>query len=179
MQKIFVIACFHFVCGFALAQDSKVETLQINPYLKVQNDAFFKILALDCENSYVDYIKGFDFEWGYFYTLKVKITQLEKPPADGSNYVATLLETIQKTKVLAGFQFKMLVTNTLYLSGDPESCFEPINKNTFRYFDKINIEVPDLLMNHFEKILNHEEEAFGMFTFLENGDLQLVSLQKR
>jgi hypothetical protein len=179
MQKIFVLAFFYFFYCFAFGQGSKTETLQINPYLKVQNAAFFKVLALDVKNSYVDNIEGFDFEWGYFYTLTVKITKLEYPPADGSNYEAALLKTVIKEKVSKDFEFKMLVTNTFYLAQDPGNYFVPIAKNTFRYFDEINIVVSDLLLDDFEKILRHEEEADGIFNLLDNGTLQLVSLQKR
>ena len=37
-----------------------------------QNYEHFKRLVLDSPDSEAEYIKGFDFNWGYTYTLKVK-----------------------------------------------------------------------------------------------------------
>ena len=54
------------------------------------------------EASYVD---GFDFEWGYFYTLKVKEIYLGEFP-DGTNYEYSLLNVISKEKVSDTLIFK-------------------------------------------------------------------------
>lgn len=43
-------------------------------------------------------IEGFDYEEGYTYTLKVRITRLKNPPADGSIFSYSLVDVISKQK---------------------------------------------------------------------------------
>ena len=44
-------------------------------------------------------IEGFNFEPGYRYRLKVKVTELENVPADASSLRYTLVEQLEKKKV--------------------------------------------------------------------------------
>ncbi len=44
-------------------------------------------------------IEGFDFEPGYSYIIKVKLTAIANPPADGSSMCFELHEIIQKQKI--------------------------------------------------------------------------------
>lgn len=44
------------------------------------------------------FIKGFKFEEGYFYILKVKYTHLVDPPADSANVECELISVIAKVK---------------------------------------------------------------------------------
>lgn len=46
----------------------------------------------------INFIEGFDFEPGYFYVLKVKITHLANPPQDWYNVEYKLIELISKTE---------------------------------------------------------------------------------
>lgn len=59
------------------------------------------LVKIDAENhTYpIGFIDGFEFEAGYSYTLKVKITHLANPPQDGYNVRLELLSLISKTKV--------------------------------------------------------------------------------
>lgn len=50
-------------------------------------------------NYFYDQIEGFDYEEGFIYTLKVRITPVANPPADGSDRKYTLLEVLSKEKV--------------------------------------------------------------------------------
>lgn len=50
---------------------------------------------------FYDQIEGFNYEEGYFYELKVKVTQVKNPPADGSSLYYTLIKVVSKTKVEA------------------------------------------------------------------------------
>ncbi len=43
-------------------------------------------------------IKGFKYETGFEYLLKVKIETIKKPPADGSSLKYTLIEILEKNK---------------------------------------------------------------------------------
>ena len=50
-------------------------------------------------NLFYDQIKGFQYEAGFVYTLKVRVEKLENPPADGSASKYILIETVSKEKV--------------------------------------------------------------------------------
>ena len=63
-----------------------------------QNYEHFKRLVLDSPDSEAEYIDGFDFEWGYYYTLKVKEKKVG-PLSDGTRYDYFLLKVISKEKV--------------------------------------------------------------------------------
>ena len=53
-------------------QQTIIKEIKIKPYKYTQNYEHFKRLILDSPNSEASYVDGFDFEWGYFYILKVK-----------------------------------------------------------------------------------------------------------
>jgi len=43
-------------------------------------------------------IDGFDYEEGFFYKIKVRVTEVENPPADASSLKYTLIEILEKSK---------------------------------------------------------------------------------
>ncbi|MGC1631684.1 MAG: DUF4377 domain-containing protein [Gelidibacter sp.] len=48
---------------------------------------------------FYDHIEGFDYEKGFFYKLKVAVTKIDNPPADGSSLHYKLIEVLAKSKV--------------------------------------------------------------------------------
>lgn len=61
----------------------------------------------ESEDSNWDYlhdgIEGFEYEMGYVYSLKVNLTHVENPPADGSSIHYELVELLTKEAVDSGF----------------------------------------------------------------------------
>ncbi|MFK7860430.1 MAG: DUF4377 domain-containing protein [Granulosicoccus sp.] len=51
-------------------------------------------------------IEDFEFEWGYQYELRVRVTEIDDPPEDASSRHYSLVEQVQKTKVDAGSSFE-------------------------------------------------------------------------
>lgn len=49
-------------------------------------------------SSFYGKIEGFDYEEGYNYKLKVEVSTIEHPPADGASKKYILLEVLDKTK---------------------------------------------------------------------------------
>jgi hypothetical protein len=47
---------------------------------------------------FYDDIRGFDFEPGFRYTLRVDVQQIEEPPADASSLQYELVEVVNKTR---------------------------------------------------------------------------------
>ena len=69
-------------------------TLPVHTTIK-KNYEHFKRLVLDSPDSEAEYIYGFDFEWGYDYTIKVKETEIG-PLSDGTNFEYSLVKIIKK-----------------------------------------------------------------------------------
>ena len=82
-----------FIPIFLFGQPTTVKTITIEPYMYTQNYEHFKRLVLESNDSKVDYINGFDFEWGYYYTLKVEENYLGQM-SDGTNYEYSLIKII-------------------------------------------------------------------------------------
>jgi len=57
-------------------------------------------------SSHYDPIRGFTYEWGYDYELRVLVTEIPNPPADASSLDYVLLEIVQKNRVAAGTEFE-------------------------------------------------------------------------
>ena len=84
---------------------SEGELLYVAPY----TTACIGVGPMDCmrvrhsrEENYqlfYDAIEGFRFEQGYRYILRVEVSELEPPPADGSRLRYRLLEVIDKEAV--------------------------------------------------------------------------------
>ena len=73
-----------------------------------QNYEHFKRLVLDSPDSEAEYIKGFDFEWGYAYKLKVKETKIG-PLSDGTNFEYSLVKIVKKEKVSDTINFLLVI----------------------------------------------------------------------
>ena len=159
------------------SQTDKTKIITIEPYMKVTNGAFYKVLILKSNDSDAEFIQGFDFEWGYSYKLKIQIHKLKNPPEDGSDTDYILVKTISKTKVPDDYQFKMLLHTKRYLDlVDTWSCFKTLNDSTYKYFDKIDIEVASTLKNEFNKIMTEEQERYGNFIFISPTKVKLIQL---
>jgi len=73
-------------------------TVIIEPHKQLSNGAFFMDLTLVSDNPYIDYIEGFDFEWGYRYQLVVQETIFSNPPQDASDRTFELVKVNYQIK---------------------------------------------------------------------------------
>jgi hypothetical protein len=68
------------------------------------------------------WIENFDFIWGHNYQLRVKITQLDNPPADGSSEKWQVTEVISDVEDNVGQQYLIksvrLLSNTFTIDLD-------------------------------------------------------------
>jgi len=78
-----------------------------------QNYEYFKRLVLISADSESEFIDGFDFEWGYYYSLKVKEKKVG-PLSDGTHYDYSLLKVISKEKVAHTVIFEMSIDPLSY-----------------------------------------------------------------
>lgn len=151
------------------------QTIIIEPYKQLSNGAFFMDLTLVSDNPYVDYIEGFDFEWGYRYQLIVRETILANPPEDVSDRTFELIEVVLQTP--AREEFEMILFNEFYLSEPTGESLSKIKAGLYRYHDKIEFKVPPKLRAEFDRKMNKKMFCKGYFCFDKHGEINLVSIE--
>jgi hypothetical protein len=165
---------------FVFGQQVIIKTIKLEPHMYTQNYEHFKRLVLDSPDSEAEYIDGFDFEWGYYYTLKVKETKVG-PLSDGTRYNYSLLKVIAKEETPDSMIFKMYIDPLRYYSkleeeGISNYTLNKLNDSTYLYMDKVEIEVPEKLQELFKEKIDNESDFRGNFKFV-NGRIRLVSLK--
>lgn len=159
------------------SQNEKTRIVAVEPYMHVTHGAFFKQLTLCSKDGDIDFIQGFEYEWGYFYELKIAERKIKQPPADASDTEYILLKILSKRKVPENYQFKLLLDKDLYLGpGEPVSTFKPINDSTYLYFDQIAIEVDPTLRKAFGKIMFEGDVRYGQCEFISTNKIKLIKL---
>lgn len=162
---------------FSLHKEDKVSehTIIIEPYMKLSNGAFFMDLTLVSDNPYVDYVKGFDFEWGYRYQLKVKETIFAYPPQDVSDREFELIEVILQTPSLE--KFEIILINELYLSEPNGKSISKIKAGLYSYHNKMEFKVPPKLRAEFDRKMKNKIYCKGHFSFDKQGEISLVRIE--
>ena len=136
---------------FLFAQQSVIKEIEIMPFMHTQNYEHFKRLALTSSNSEVEYIEGFDFEWGYYYTLKVEETYIGEL-SDGSRYDYSLLKEISKKKAADTVTFVM-------------------------YMDNVEIEIPKKALQFIRKRIDNKSAFVGYFKYVNSHRIRLTGLR--
>lgn len=89
----------------SLSRSSTTKTLFVGPEqadcvgVVPQKCLLVKETVEDSYSFFYDGIAGFEWEEGFEYELRVTVTELEDPPADGSSLVYELIEVVSKTEV--------------------------------------------------------------------------------
>ena len=179
MKKI----CILFFCFPILLLSQKVsyKTITIKPYMYTQNYEHFKRLVLDSPDSEAEYIDGFDFEWGYYYTLRVKELDIGEL-SDGTRYEYSLLKVISKEKVSDTVIFRMFIDPLRYYhkledEGVSNYTLSQLNDSTYLYMDKVEIEIPHKFLEYFRKKTNNEIGFIGNFKFVNGKRIRLGSIR--
>lgn len=181
-MKLAPIVLFLFFATQVLGQTTVTKTITIGPSLTFQNYEHFKRLTLDAPDSAIEYVEGFNFEWGYTYTLNVTETKLETPLSDGTQYEYTLNRIVAKTKVPKGTKFKLILDPARYYDEDTTSdlesnnTFKRINDSTYSYFDQVEIEVPPHLKKKFQQTIERGKARVGYFVFNDKNRIRLINL---
>ena len=176
MKKVLLSLLFAGLVTSLQAQDvsHKIEVTLL-PYKKVTNGAFYQVITLASPNCYVEYLEGFDYEWGYEYKVRLKETTLAHPPEDGSSIEYKLLEVISKTPVSNDYTFPMLLSRDLYLGlgTDQVSNFKYINDSTFLYMDEINIQYGKDKTDLLDQIISKNKVVRAQFEFIDSKTIRL------
>ena len=162
-------------------QQTIIKEIKIKPYKYTQNYEHFKRLILDSPNSTASYVDGFDFEWGYCYTLKVKEIYLGELP-DGTNHEYSLLKVISKEKVSDTLIFFMSIDPLKYYQkleekGISNYTLTQLNDSTYLYMDQVEIEIPQNFLESFRKKKDDEINFRGDFKFVNGKRIRLVRIR--
>tara|TARA_B110000438_G_scaffold38769_1_gene38573 strand:+ start:144 stop:701 length:558 start_codon:yes stop_codon:yes gene_type:complete len=175
VNKLYVI----LLCLPALlfGQQTVIKEIKINPYMYTQNYEHFKRIVLDSPNSEAEYVDGFDFEWGYFYTLKVKEIDLGEL-SDGTRYEYSLLKVISKQQVADTFVFGMYIDPLRYYSkiedeGVSNYTLNKLNDSVYLYMDNIEIEIPEMTLEFISKKRENKSAFMGYFQFVNGNRIRL------
>ncbi|MFT6138744.1 MAG: hypothetical protein ACJAV5_001941 [Vicingaceae bacterium] len=181
-MKLFLIHIIAFISISSFGQTVSDRTITINPSLSFQNYKHFKRLILNSPDSPIEYLDGFNFEWGYTYKVSVRETKLKSTLSDGSEYEYGLNHVISKTKVPDTAQFKLFLDQSRYyhkIDSSEQSIniiLKLINDSTYIYFDKVEIEVPENLKMIFNQIVDGKTSRVGHFMFINEKRIRLVHL---
>ena len=163
-------------------QKVSTKTIKIDPYLSFENYEHFKRLTLSSPNSSIDYLDGFDFEWGYQYTLKVNETELSEWLSDGTRLELDFIKIMSKIKVADSTEFSLYIDPKRYYYELDSSeqylnvTLEKLDDSTYSYFAKVKIEVPEHLRRPFEQLIENNTPKNGRFIFINEQKVRLTHL---
>ena len=168
-----------FTVSFA-QEKNKVDEIKvtIEPYKSATNGAFDTFLALKCSDRGVEYIDGFDFEWGYIYELELKRTKLAQPMEDAGDTDYHLIKIISKKAVADSTTFKTHLVGWVQLAPnikDDSGAFTFNNDGTCSYLGEMTFNYTNEFEGRLRALNKTEGYKKGTFMFLE-GDIHLISL---
>ena len=181
-MKTIATALILFLTGILYGQAVELRTITVNPYLSFQNYEHFKRLTLSSPDSDAEYIQDFQFQWGYSFKLRVKKTNLPQALSDGTAYMFALDSIISQTEEPDTSQFHLFLDGNLYHyevdSNEKEwnRTIHQMNDSTFRYFDEVEIEVPEHLMEKFKSIAEGRTSTLGTFLYVDEKRIRLINL---
>lgn len=179
-MKQVIIVFLVFQSALAASQTVTEKIITVNAHLTFQNYEHFKRLSIDSPDSRAEYIGGFEFGWGYTYSLRVKETKMNEMLSDGSQYEFDLIEVVSKTKEPDSAFFILTIDPNIYyydpLPGDEESheSLKSLNDSVFVYFEEIEIEVPKHILGSFQKLMESGKSKRGKFMFVNEKRVRLI-----
>jgi Domain of unknown function (DUF4377) len=180
MLRVLCLFIFSSIFNSLNSQSEKIRTISVDPYLSFENYEHFKRLVIGSQESSCSSIQGFNFEWGYFYKLKIKETEFDYPRSDGEQFSCSLLEVISKEEVRDTFQFRLFLDANLYYNNDPSipdfngRLMKVLDDSSYLYFNQIELEIPLDLQEVFNAILEGKINKNGLFNFISTRRIRLI-----
>ena len=174
-----LVLCSFFVQG----QTTTERIVHIDAQLEHQNYEHFKRLVLSSPDSEVEYLEGFEFDWGYAYTVSVLETQLAYPFSDGTRYTYKYKSAVSKTKMPDSCRFQLFLAPSIYYDGDAtvepseNKSFQMVNDSVFLYFGRAEIEVPKEQMATFHKAVLNGFGRMRQFAFIRGNRIRLMGFR--
>ena len=118
---------------------------------------------------YYSEIRGFEYEWGYVYDLKIKKETVDDPPQDKSSIEFMLEEIISKEAAEGD------VTFDIRLKSGPEAYVTGGSSSGYQLLNEQEIDCSDLCQD-MTQLLETEGGLVGRFTHRGLGKIQLQKL---
>jgi hypothetical protein len=181
-MKLILSSILVFLFVSTSAQEVKKKIITLEPQMSFQNYEHFKRLTLSSPDSPIEFLSGFEFDWGYNYQIKVNETKLNEMLSDGTQFEYEFVKIISKTKVQDSIQFRLVLDGKRYYyeldSSEQEmnTTLKPINDSTYVYMEEVEIEVTDKFRQKFETIVAGKTKSIGHFIFVNHKRIRLVKL---
>ncbi len=186
--KISALLFFGFLIPFSSCTNSdenssEIITMKVKHFKQSGNSLFpYQFLLVqegddisdDIYNMIYNSIEDFNYELGYFYTLKTEKQKIENPPMDGSSIRYKLIKEISKEKAPSDIQFHILLSR-LYDDHGFEPFYEKTDMSTFQLLDGTKINCGSLCDELAEK-LAAKEAITGTFKHSNSNELYLIDL---
>jgi hypothetical protein len=182
-MRIYLSCLILFFSYSGFSQLVHEKTITIAPYKQLENYEHFKRLVMHDGDTYIAYIEGFDFEWGYTYELEVKETRIDPRLSDGTTFRYALKTIISKTPVNDSLTFRLYLSPNKYyhpsngVSAEERSAFQQVSPRVYRYLEEVEIEIPAVLETAFIDFLGSTHSRQGQFQYLNSNRVRLVSLE--
>ena len=178
IMKKLSLFIFLFIPSLLFGQHTAYKTITVEPYKYTQNYEHFKRLILKSSDSEIEFIDGFDFEWGYYYTLKVKENKIG-PLSDRTMYEYYLSKIISKKPAPDSMLFILCIDPLLYYHKSEEdvTTLSAINDSIYLYMEEVEIEIPFKLREYFHKKIDNNEGFTGSFKFVNFKRIRLVNFR--
>ena len=157
----------------AQSDSTSIVEVKVMPWKTIYYGAFYKHLGLTTFPADIDHIKGFDFKWGYFYTLQVNQTKLANPPQDASSVEYELVKILSKSPATSDMAFEIRLEFKKYLGqGDNKDLIVKKTEDIYTYDEEIDIHIPKDMKAAWNNFLSEGKDVKALFTFqAENGIL--------
>lgn len=182
-MKLLITSLLALFTFYSISQTLVKKTIKLAPHLSFENYEHYKRLILNSPDSPIEFLDGFQFEWGYQYLLRVKETKFDETLSDGTQFDYSFIKIISKTKVPDSTEFKLTIDPNRYYHQDisreqeMNTTLKQINDSTYLYFDKVEIEVPKNLKQKFDLILSNNSSKLGSFIFINETRIRLVGFK--
>lgn len=173
-MRCVLISIFSLLTLSLFAQKESTITVNIEPYLEFEAYEHFDRLILKSPNKRIELIKGFNFEWGYRYQLKVKETQYAERLSDGTLYEHKLIKVISKKKVANETEFTLYTSSEGLLRITKQQ--DTPSEEVYLYLENIEIAVPKSLKKTIDKHVFEGKYAKCRYVFVNSKRIRFVGV---
>lgn len=165
------------LCSFhTFAQMVTIDTVIVKPYKSVQNYEHFRRMVIIASDPEIEFLEGYNFEWGVEKKILVETTKLNETLSDGTRYDHKYIRTISELKMDSTDTFIVSLNGELYYGGSTSesSTLKILEAGKYRYFDEVNIIVPKLFLSKITRIKNAKMTSRGVFVYVDRETIRLV-----
>jgi len=162
------------------AQQVVIDTVIVEPYKSLQNYEHFRRLVIESSDPEIEFLEGFEFEWGVEKKIIVETTKLKNALSDGTRYDHKYLTTISKHKMDSTDTFSVPLIGDLYYASalSESSTLKMIEEGKYRYFDEVVIIVPTEFRSEMRRIKDRKTNSLGLFIYVDPKTIRLIGFKR-